>query len=166
MKLTRLVPAAIAAVALLAGCNPTGGTALIVGEERFSETQVDAIVEGCAEALGTETNQIRRQGVVGTLLLGGIFDAMGLPSTDEEIVAMGEQQVPGTADLMAVEACEPLAVANVKTSLLSQVDPQLISAAAGGVEVQLNPRYGKWLPGTAQLLDPSGSLSVPSVAFQ
>ena len=50
MKLKLLVPAAVAAVALLAGCSPTAGTALVVDGTRYSESDVTQIVNGCAEA--------------------------------------------------------------------------------------------------------------------
>ncbi|MFD0866384.1 hypothetical protein ACFQ06_11280 [Tessaracoccus lubricantis] len=168
MKLTRLAPAlaGIAAVGLLAGCSPTGGTALVVDGNRYTESEVDQIIDGCAEALQVAPDQLRRQGVVGTLLLGGLFDSFGADITDEEVRAAGSQQAQGSEQLFSVSDCEPLALANVKTSMLAQLEPQFIEEAANNLDVQLNPRYGKWEPWTQQLLSESGSLSLPATDIQ
>lgn len=159
MKLTRLVPAAIAAVALLAGCSPTAGTALVVHGTRYTETDVTQIVDGCAEALGVESGQLLRQGVVFTLLQGGLFDSFGGDIDDAGVRALGAQSVPNSEQLFSVNECHPLALANVKSGLIQQVDPSFVYEAAENLEVKLNPRYGKWEPGTQHLITPSGSLS-------
>ena len=164
MKLTRLVPAAVAAVALLAGCSPTPGTALIVDGNRYTEGQVDQIVDGCAEALEITSDQIRRSGVVGTLLLGELFDSFEADVSDEDLEAAAGQM--GSQQLFDVDDCRPLALANTKVQMLGGLDPQMIQDGAQGLDVQLNPRYGKWAPDTPQLLDGSGSLSVPTVALR
>lgn len=162
MKLTRLVPA-VAAIALLAGCSPTPGTALIVEGTRYTESQIDEIVDGCAEALEITSDQIRRPGVVGTLLLGGLFDSFGAEIADADLEAAGAE---GSEQLFAVESCRPLALANTKTQLLSNLDQQMLMDGAQTLDVQLNPRYGRWQPASESLLDPSGSLSVPTVALR
>ncbi|MCG6566931.1 hypothetical protein [Tessaracoccus sp. ZS01] len=168
MKFTRLAPAvaAVAAVGLLAGCSPTAGTALVVDGNRYTESEVTQIVDGCAEALQVAPDQLRRQGVVGTLLLGGLFDSFGAEISEEDLRAAGAQSAQGSEQLFSVEDCKPLALANVKTTMLGQLEPQFIEEAANNLDVQLNPRYGKWEPWTQQLLNTSGSLSEPVVAPQ
>ncbi|MDO5675980.1 MAG: hypothetical protein Q4G35_00565 [Propionibacteriaceae bacterium] len=165
MKLTRLVPAAVAAVALLAGCSPTPGTALVVDGTHYTEGQVSEIVDGCAEALDITPDQIRRSGVVGTLLLGKLFDSLVTDTSEADIQAMAEQFQ--AEQLFDVEACKPLALANIKTQLLGTVgNDDVILEAASALDVQLNPRYGKWDPASGTLLYPSGSLSEPSVSLR
>lgn len=160
MKLMRLVPA-VAAVALLAACSPTPGTALVVEGNRYTENDITQIVDGCAEALNIPAEQMRRQGVVGTLLLGGMFDTFQADITDDDLQTVGAQDMPGSEQLFSVEDCKPLAAANVKVQMLSQLDQQFVTEAAQKLDVQLNPRYGKWEPNTPQLLNTSGSLSEP-----
>lgn len=165
MKLTRLVPAAVAAVALLAGCSPTPGTALVMDGTRYTEAQLDEIVDGCAEALAITPDQIRRAGVVGTLVLGGVFDSIGADVAEADLETAADQM--GSGQLFSVDSCRPLALANTKVQMLSSIqDQEAVMEAAGKMDVQLNPRYGKWAPHTGTLLEPSGSLSVPTVAFQ
>lgn len=164
MKITRLVPAAVAAVALLAGCSPTPGTALIVEGTRYTERQIDEMVAGCAEALEVPVDQIRRAGVVGTLALGGVFDTFDAEITDEQIKEAAAQM--GSQQLFAVESCRPLALADTKIQMLGSLDQQAVMAGAAELDVQLNPRYGQWTPESPNLIDPSGSLSVPAAALQ
>lgn len=161
MKFTRLVPAAIAAVALLAGCSPTAGTALVVDGTRFTEAQIDEISAGCAEALEIGPDQIRRAGVVGTLILGKVFDSFGTEVVEQDLQALSEQQ--GSGQLFSNAACKPLAIADAKIQLMGSLDEATVLQAASGLDVQLNPRYGKWQPESGALIDPSGSLSVPVV---
>lgn len=42
----------------------------------------------------------------------------------------------------------------------------MLMDGAQTLDVQLNPRYGRWQPASESLLDPSGSLSVPTVALR
>ncbi|WP_139650869.1 hypothetical protein [Tessaracoccus massiliensis] len=165
MKLTRLVSAA-AAVVLLAGCSPTPGTALVVDGTRYSENQITQISEACAEAMNISAEQMNRRGIVGTLLLGGLFDSFGADITDDQLQELGAQQGPESEQLFTVDECRPLALADVKVKMLGQLDQQFLFDGANGLDVQLNPRYGKWEPTSPELIDMSGSLSEPVAVEQ
>jgi hypothetical protein len=162
MKLTRLVPL-VAAAALFAACSPTAGTALVVDGASYSESDIDRTVQGCADAMGVTPQDIVRPAVVQSLLLGGVFDRLAdeyghlSNETIDEVAAQGE-----FASMMQSQDCLPLIRASVKTSLLQQVDFEAVQTAARQADVQLNPRYGKWIPEDPALMDVSPSLSVPA----
>lgn len=162
MKLTRLVPL-VAVAALFAGCSPTAGTALVVDGASYSESDIDRTVQGCADAMGVTTEDIVRPAVVQSLLLGGVFDRLAdeygdlTDETLDQVAAQGQ-----FADMMQSEDCLPLIRASVKTSMLQQIDFEAVQAAAQQANVQLNPRYGKWIPEDPALMDVSPSLSVPA----
>jgi hypothetical protein len=62
--------------------------------------------------------------------------------------------------------CRPVAVGAVKNQLLSQVDPESAMDVLKGLDVQMNPRYGRFTPGEDVLFATTGSLSVPADAQQ
>jgi hypothetical protein len=62
--------------------------------------------------------------------------------------------------------CRPVAVGAVKNQLLSEVDPESALDVLKGLDVQMNPRYGRFTPGEDALFATTGSLSVPADAQQ
>mgnify|MGYP002143962445 CR=1 FL=1 len=53
MKLTRVVPA-VAAMAMLAACSPTAGTALVAGGQTVTEADLTRMTESCTQIVGQE----------------------------------------------------------------------------------------------------------------
>lgn len=167
MKLIRVVPA-VAAVAMLAACSPMPGVALVAGDTTYSESQVDDIMTGCAEALEVDVNQLDRRGVVQNLLLGSVFDTVasqgetGQAPSDAEIDELVPQATSGGDKMLANSDCAPLARAVTKFTLLQQVsDEQLLRDGLVDTHVQLNPIYGTWVPEDPNVLfNTSGSLSI------
>lgn len=168
MKLTRLtaVVAASAAAALLGACSPLPGTAVAVEGVTISENSIEAAVNGCASALNVETTDLNRVGIVQIMTLGEVSKVLLADSgvTDELIdqaaAASAEmQQMMGHAD------CAPLARAQVWQGFLSQAAGEDILEQLQGVDVQMNPRYGRWSPDETQIFSQSGSLSTPAASI-
>jgi uncharacterized lipoprotein YajG len=66
MLLTRVVPA-VAAMAMLAACSPTAGTALVTGGQTISEADLTRMTESCTQIVGQE---IARGDIVRILIMG------------------------------------------------------------------------------------------------
>lgn len=161
MKLTRLVPVAVAAVALLAGCTPTSGTAAVVDGARLSEARVGEIIDGCIAASGGTEENFPRRAVVQNFLVARLFDRVAAEAQDvttEQLKQIAQQQYP---TFMADDACAELAIDSTKVGFLEQVDRNHVIGEAAAADVELNPRYGAWNPRAEGLFD-SASLSVPA----
>ncbi|MFT3888971.1 MAG: hypothetical protein QM713_12525 [Arachnia sp.] len=163
MKLTRVVPA-VAAMALLAACSPTAGTAVVIDGTAISEAHLSSAIEACKPILGPE---LSRGAVVHVLIMGAVFDKMieslGQPVTDEQLDELANEMYPATGTAMlASEGCREVGLAAIKNELLPQVDAAAAMTALRSLDVQMNPRYGKFTPSEEGLFVESGSLSVPS----
>lgn len=165
MKLTRLtaVVAGSAAAILLGACSPLPGTAVSVEGVTISENTIEAAVNGCASALNVETSDLNRIGIVQILTMGEVSKVLladaGL--TDEMI----DQAASSNAELQQMltdKDCAPLVRAQVWQGFLSQTAGEDILGQLQGVDVQMNPRYGRWSPDETQLFVQSGSLSNPA----
>ena len=141
MLLTRVVPA-VAAMAMLAACSPTAGTALVAGGQTVSEADLTRMTESCTRIVGQE---IARADIVKILIMGAVFDELaasaGQDVTEDQITQMaGEILSAGDAMMNDVD-CRPVAVGAVKNQLLSQVDPDSAMDVLTGLDVQhLAPR--------------------------
>lgn len=168
MKLTRLIPAAVAAVALLAGCSPTASTALQVNGTTITENQIDSYARGCAEALGIDEGQILRKALVQTVLMGEIMSPLLTDAgvTDEQVDAYAAQQGGETAALIKNEECRPFGRTNLRVAIVSQtLDQATWTQLLDKSTVTLNPKYGRFDPeGTQSILTDSGSISIAAEA--
>ena len=88
MKLTRVVPA-VAAMAMLAACSPTAGTALVAGGQTVTEADLTRMTESCTQIVGQE---IARADIVKILIMGSVFDELAVSAgqdvTEDQIAQM------------------------------------------------------------------------------
>lgn len=168
MKLTRLIPAAVAAAALLAGCSPTPSTALVVNGTTVTESQIDTYSRGCAQALGIDQRQIVRKALVQTILIGEIMAPMLKEAgvTDEQVDAFAAKQGGQAADLIKNDECKPFGRTNLRVAIVSQtLDKATWTKLLDKASVSINPKYGRFDPeGTQSILTDSGSISIASEA--
>ena len=166
MKLTRVVPA-VAAMAMLAACSPTAGTALVAGGQTVTEADLTRMTESCTHIVGQE---IARADIVKILIMGSVFDELAVSAgqdvTEDQIAQMAGEILSSGDAMMNDADCRPVAVGAVKNQLLSQVDPESAMDVLKGLDVQMNPRYGRFTPGEDVLFATTGSLSVPADAQQ
>lgn len=161
MKSARLVPAAIAAVALLGACSPMPSTAAVVEGTRISEADVERTVVGCAAAVNVEPAQVKR-GVIAQILTMGEVSKYLLADAgvEEAMVDQIAAQDDSSKQMLANVDCAPLVRAQGWQTLLSQAAGADILDQIAAVDVQLNPRYGTWAPSSQSLFLESGSMSV------
>jgi hypothetical protein len=166
MLLTRVVPA-VAAMAMLAACSPTAGTALVTGGQTISEADLTRMTESCTQIVGQE---IARGDIVRILIMGTVFDELatsaGQDVPEEQLTELAGEILSNGDAMMNDADCRPVAVGAVKNQLLSEVDPESALDVLKGLNVQMNPRYGRFTPGEDALFATTGSLSVPADAQQ
>ena len=162
MKLTRVVPA-VAAMAMLAACSPTAGTALVVDGQSVSEADLTRMADGCSQILGQE---IPRPDVVKILIMGHVFDGLAASSgqaiEDDQLKTVAGQMLTNGDAMVGDPDCGPVALAAIKNQMLAEVDQEAALAVLKGLDVQMNPRYGRFTPGEDALFATTGSLSVPA----
>ena len=170
MNLKRSLPVALVAVAALglSACSPTPNTALVMNGTSYSLGAVAATAEACNEVLGSE--QVTDRGVVSNLIASGIFDDIAKKAsqeiTQETLDAYLVQSVQGADAMLKDEGCAPFARTYMKAQLLGQISEENVRAAAAGVDVDLNPRFGRWDPAGASLISNSGSMSIATTQTQ
>lgn len=167
MLLKRVVPL-VAAAALFAGCSPMPSTAAQVGDTRISESQVDGVVAGC-ESVGIGPNQVDRNTLVMSEILGAVAEEiaadLGHSVTDEEALAV-LRQTSGDSPVLRDPECARIAAAGSKLQILvsklgEDADMAVLQQMFEDVDVELNPRYGRWDP-AGDGVTGTGSMSVPS----
>ncbi len=166
MKLTRVVPA-VAAMAMLAACSPTAGTALVVDGQSVSEADLTRMVDNCTQIVGQE---IPRGDVVRILIMGSVFDGLATASgqtvEDDQFTEIAGQMLTNGDAMIRDADCGPVALAAIKNNMLAEVDQNAALDVLNGLDVQMNPRYGRFTPGEAAIFATTGSLSVPADAQQ
>ena len=110
MKLTRVVPA-VAAMAMLAACSPTAGTALVAGGQTVTEADLTRMTESCTQIVGQE---IARADIVKILIMGSVFDELAVSAgqdvTEDQIAQMAGEILSSGDAMMNDADCRPVAV--------------------------------------------------------
>ncbi len=170
MKLLRLVPAVVA-VGLFAGCSPMPSTVAVVNGTLISADEVATASAGCAFAMGVSEDQIRRAGIVQTLVLGevmqeladaaGLTDALIDENVDQQMAQLTPLEGSESETQQAFEDCRPLLRESAKVSALLQgLDQATALQVFEAADVEINPRYGRWDPASASLFTETGSISI------
>lgn len=156
------------ALALLAGCAPSAGTAMVINDSKVSVSHIDALTEGCQTALDNagkggdypegEVSQAVASWVAQGLVADALIERDNITVSDDDLQKArsglrNEDVFTSTAD------CADAFMGIVKlTAYVSLEGRDKALAEASDIEVEVNPRYGQW--NTADLtIDGSGSLS-------
>ena len=170
MKKTWRLAVPLAALALLSGCVPWGGTAFTVDGSPVSSRAVDAAVSGCAAAFKAEASSDLRLTMVSWMIAGKVADTVA-SKTNQTITDAERQQflnasAQGQATLTDPECAKVgsgLATYGILGQRLAQQGGQAAYVAeVQKISVQVNPRYGSWDSSKVQLVVGTGSLSSPA----
>ncbi len=166
-KLTSMLVAPLAGVALLAGCTPNGSTAAMVNGVAIPESRVNSYAEGCATLVQGEGTpeevaiairpQMLKWAILGEMS-GQQADSVGGPTEDEMRVYVEES---GLNELLSEPGCAEATLGVARHDLIALGLGSDMSSYFGAFDVELNPRYGQWDPTQLQA-GGSGSLSEPA----
>jgi hypothetical protein len=165
-----LFAAALGAVILLltSGCiGGTPSTVAYVGDDRITQSQLDASLEGVQQTL-EEGQQVSAEAVVNVMIAGQLAEQIAaqhnVTVTDAQRDALLTDS--NLAPLLAVPAAQQIAY--------DVADQQLVAQAVGSeaylkdmqaISVELNPRFGVLDPATKTIVEgQSSSLSLPAAA--
>lgn len=158
----RLLAAAAVVPFALGGCAQHSGAAASVNGTGISEAQVDAATTQLAQlAQGDPRNY--RLGVVNAGIRGAVAERL---AADNGISLSDAERAKAMADLPQFEPMKSTedgtvfwnALANNRVVTLALGEDKLLSQCAA-LNVQVNPRYGSWIPQACSLAGDSGSLS-------
>ena len=156
------------ALALLAGCAPSAGTAMVVDGRRVTEDHLDALAEGCRTALdGAGTSDQYpdgevRQAIASWVAQGLVADAL-IERANATVSDADLQKARAglrNADLFTSTAdCSEAFMGIVRlTAYVSLEGEQSARDQASGLRIEINPRYGAWDADELTVMG-SGSLS-------
>lgn len=166
-----LVAGVLAAIVVLlaSGCAVEGApsTVAYVGDERITQTQLDAAVASVQAALGTE-EEVSPLAVVNVKIQGAAANQI---AAQREISVTDAQRDA----LLADTNLKPLLADPVSRQVAYDIaTPQIVANTVGteaylrdlqATEVTLNPRYGVLDPATKTIIDgQSASLSLPAAS--
>lgn len=161
------LPAAVA-LAVVVGCAPSAGTAMVVDDVKVTEAHLAALAAGCRTALdeaGTSDQYPEgevRQAVASWVAQGLMADAL-IERANATVSDADLQKARAglrNSDLFTSTAdCSAAFMGIVKlAAYVSMEGKEAALAQASGIEVEINPRYGEW--STSDLaVEGSGSLS-------
>lgn len=156
------------ALALVTGCAPSASTAMVIDDVRVSENHLDALAEGCEEALDMAglsgqypDGEVRRNvasWVAQGLMADALIERANITVSDNEL----QEARAGlrNSELFTTTAnCTDAFMGIVKLTAYVSVEGEATALAqAADVEVEINPKYGTW--DTDELtIEGTGSLS-------
>lgn len=141
---------AVLAATMMTGCSPAGGTAAVVNGQAISDSQITTWSKGCDEALKSMGQQsdaatIRPIMVRWAVLAQSSNDYLAdhpIAGIDDQVDAYVRQSKLGP--LLDQPACGQLIHEFGKHNLLVASLGANAEDYLGGIEVELNPRYGEW----------------------
>ncbi len=160
--IVRLAAPAIA-IALFAGCTPSGQTAFEVNGERIGMSAVDSAAKGC-EAVGQgqiQASAIKSQ--IARMLLVGQLARTVAAENDFEIDGAARSaaitQLEGD-DLMTNADCATAISSFGDFSVAQQrLGAEQLQKEISALDVEVNPRFGQWDASKASFTSSTGSLS-------
>ena len=162
--------AAFAALAVLAGCSPSGGTAAIVNGEKIADSQVVAATNACIASIADVGGAITGSDV--GVFRSSVVTLSVVSELARQFTEKSGAEEPEEADLLAIleqggipvqaytqnETCKQLMVG---LGLHSYYATTKRVQYFNNVEVTVNPRYGQFDVETLQLAG-TGALAVMS----
>lgn len=163
MLLARLAPVVLLA---LVGCSPSPSVAAQVGDVTITQKNISDTLEACP-VVGTTplTEGIVLQTLVNGKIIASVAADADVELDEKELRTLALTD-PQFGDFLSSKPdCVDLLLPSVAYAVLTQgTDPQKVNEQLNAVVVELNPRYGVWLPGEG--IGGSGSVSVPAAAAQ
>ncbi len=149
---------------ILTACTPGGNVAYQVGSQQVEVSTVEQAYQGCEQVLGGQGDPQLRSQVLNALIQGSLTAEVaanrGEPNTQEERDAVIEL-MPELQKMADDPHCRVVVEAQADINLaLSKFGQDTVINDLADIEVELNPRYGRWDP--AQLgAGGTGSLAIP-----
>ncbi|MGI5951774.1 MAG: hypothetical protein ACOX61_08010 [Brooklawnia sp.] len=166
-KLTALLVAPLAGVALLAGCTPNGSTAAMVNEVAIPNSRVTSYADSCATLVqGDGTPEEIAADIRSEMLTWAILgemssqhaDSFGGP-TEDEMRAYVEDSWANR--LLSAPECAEAVLGLARHDLIALGLGSDIGSYFSAFDIEVNPRYGQWDLSRLEASG-SGSLSEPA----
>lgn len=169
MKRSRLMACGLPVIALslVTACTPSPSTAVQVGDQRATVSQVNDYVPGCQEAIQRSQSRTLSDGLVAREVTSWMTDGMVAQELmDQQGWVVDENTyrqayaANGNAQLVSSNQDCSEAVSGMVwlSALVLQHGTDEVVSAAKDLDITVNPRYGTWDPDELRISG-TGSLS-------